>query len=55
MPKCGNVPFYSRYFTLLLLWKAPLVVPASLIPICNHLQSEYKASTIYITAYLPLK
>ena len=45
---CHKVPLYSKYFTLLFLWKAPLAVPANLIPICSHLQSEYKAPTIYI-------
>ena len=46
---------YSRYFTLLFLWKAPLAVPANLIPICSHLQSEYKAPTIYINCTYSLK
>ena len=49
------MPLYSKYFTLLFLWKAPLAVPANLIPICSHLQSEYKAPTIYINCTYSLK
>lgn len=52
---CHKVPLYSKYFTLLFLWKAPLAVPANLIPICSHLQSEYKAPTIYINCTYSLK